>query len=210
MITGKPRRAISKWPRIYSFFWFPHLPVLFFTLSPLSSTTLFFHLVFFSVLSTSSSQSSSPPSFSSLCFYRCRMFPQISPHSLAVISFLSHVFFSSLLALASFFPPILISFFLFHLIRPLFRLPPPVSRILKHQRSQRAVKPPADPTHNSPLLIMRTLGAHGAEFKRWKQQLEEVYESVLVRRWKWEFGAWCWRQLSVFLWCKNLFESFSW
>lgn len=111
MITGKPRRAISKWPRIYSFFWFPHLPVLFFTLSPLSSTTLFFHLVFFSVLSTSSSQSSSPPSFSSLCFYRCRMFPQISPHSLAVISFLSHVFFSSLLALASFFPPILISFF---------------------------------------------------------------------------------------------------
>lgn len=111
MITGKPRRAISKWPRIYSFFWFPHLPVLFFTLSPLSSTTLFFHLVFFSVLSTSSSQSSSPPSFSSLCFYCCRVFPQISPHSLAVISFLSHVFFSSLLALASFFPPILISFF---------------------------------------------------------------------------------------------------
>lgn len=107
-----------------------------------------------------------PPSPLFVSVYCCRMFPQISPHSLAVISFLSHVFFSSLLALASFFPPILICFFLFHLIRPLFRLPPPVSRILKHQRSQRAVKPPADSTHNSPLLIMRTLGAHGAEFKR--------------------------------------------
>lgn len=95
-----------------------------------------------------------------VCFLKSLPIPSLSSPSFPTS------FFSSLLALASFFPPILISFFLFHLIRPLFRLPPPVSRILKHQRSQRAVKPPADSTHNSPLLIMRTLGAHGAEFKR--------------------------------------------
>lgn len=168
MITGKPCRAISKSPCIYSFFFlFPHLPVLFFTLSPLSSTTLFFHLVFFSVLSTSSSQSSSPPSFSSLCF--CLSLPYVSsnlsPFPRCHLLPFPRLFFPRSSPSPAFFPNSNL-FFLFHLVRPLFRLPPPVSRILKHQRSQRAVKPPADSTHNSPLLIMRTLGAHGAEFKR--------------------------------------------
>lgn len=70
-----------------------------------------------------------------------------------------------------------------HHVCPLFRLIPPVSCLLKHQRSQRAVEPPADSTHNSPLLVMRTTGARGAEFKHWTKQLKEVYESVLVVRW---------------------------
>lgn len=212
MITGKPRRAISKWPRIYSFFFISSPSCTF----PYFVSTPFIHFIFTTWFSSQfyppcpPKVPLPPPSPLFVSVYRCRMFPQISTHSLAVISFLSHVFFFLAPRPRQLFSPNSNLFFLFHLIRPLFRLPPPVSRILKHQHSQRAVKPPADSTHNSPLLIMRTLGAHGAEFKRWKQQLEEVYESVLVRRWKWEFGAWCWRQLSVFLWCKNLFESFSW
>lgn len=90
-----------------------------------------------------------------------------------------------------------------HHVHPVFRLVPPVPCLLKHQRSQRAVEPPADSTHNSPLLIMRTTGARGAEFKHWKQQLKEVYESVLVKRWKRDCGVWCCRQLSVFFWYKS-------
>lgn len=49
-----------------------------------------------------------------------------------------------------------------HHVRPLIS---PVSCLLNHQRSQRAAEPPADSTHNSPLLIMRTTGARGAQFK---------------------------------------------
>lgn len=88
---------------------------------------------------------------------------------------------------------------------PLIFTPPlphvrPVSCLLKHQCSQQAAEPPADSSHNSRLLIMRTSGARGAEFKRWKQQLKEVYESVLVKRWRQDVGLWCRSQVSVSFW----------
>lgn len=51
---------------------------------------------------------------------------------------------------------------------------------------------------------MRTTGARSAEFKRLKQQLKQVYESVLVERWKWDCVVWCCSQLSVFFSCKPL------
>lgn len=152
---------------------------------------------FFPLSSQSSSLSSSSPLFLSIfvfclvCFLKCPQTPSPSfslPFLLASLPRRLFLPFSS--------PPLPP----FHHVRPLIS---PVSCLLKHQRSQRAVEPPADSTHNSPLLIMRTTGARGAEFKHWKQQLKEVYESVLVKRWKRDCGVWCCSQLSVFFfWCE--------
>lgn len=82
--------------------------------------------------------------------------PWFLPRRLHLL-FLSHFLFSFFFFLFAPLPRrlflILSSiFFPSHHVRPLFRLLPPVSCLLKHQRSQRAVEPPADSTHNSPLF----------------------------------------------------------